>query len=87
MEIISIGQMHGIAKVLGSILSLSGAIVYALVKGPPLDINHKQGSHSMTTVHSKGESIKGSLLMLLANVSWALWLVLQVYISLCCTSS
>lgn len=81
--------MHGMAKILGSVLSLSGAIVFALVKGPPLDFikgyqeNHeKHNSHSLTIVHSKGDCIKGSLMMLLANTTWSLWLILQVGIAI-----
>ncbi|KAJ1438461.1 EamA domain [Sesbania bispinosa] len=83
MESISIKHMHGVAKILGSVLSLSGAIVFALVKGPPLHFmnwypeNQNQNSHSLTTVHSKGDCIKGSLMMLSANTAWSLWLILQ----------
>ena len=88
MEIISIKQIHGLAKVLGSILCLSGAMMFAFVKGPPVDFmkwypaNQKQISHSLTSDHSKENCIRGPLMMLSANASWALWLVLQVYISL-----
>lgn len=80
--------MHGIAKILGSVLSLSGAIVFALVKGPPLEFikgyqeNHeKHTSHTLTIVHSKGDCIKGPLMMLSANAAWSLWLILQVGIN------
>lgn len=89
VESISIKHMHGQAKILGSVLSLSGAIIFALVKGPPIDFirgnqenDHKHStSHSLTMVHSKGDSIKGSLMMLSANTAWSLWLILQVEIS------
>jgi len=76
--------MHGMAKILGSILSLSGAIVFALVKGPSIDFirwhheNQNHNSHSFTKIHSKGDNIKGSLMMLSANTGWSLWLILQV---------
>jgi len=72
------------AKILGSILSLSGAIVFALVKGPSIDFirwhqeNHNHNSHSFTKIHSKGDNIKGTLMMLSANTGWSLWLILQV---------
>ncbi|KAH1161823.1 hypothetical protein AAZX31_01G055600 [Glycine max] len=36
MESISVKRVHGLAKILGSVLSLAGAITFALVKGPHL---------------------------------------------------
>ncbi|KHN41271.1 Auxin-induced protein 5NG4 [Glycine soja] len=36
VESISIKRVHGLAKILGSVLSLAGAITFALVKGPHL---------------------------------------------------
>lgn len=86
VESISIKYMHGMAKILGSILSLSGAIVFALVKGPSIDFirwhheNQNHNSHSFTKIHSKGDNIKGSLMMLSANTGWSLWLILQGFI-------
>ncbi|XP_061355422.1 WAT1-related protein At1g43650 [Gastrolobium bilobum] len=86
VESISIKNLHGVAKILGSVLSLSGAITFALVKGPPLDFirwnpeDQKHVSHPLTTVHSKGNSIRGSLMMLSANTTWSLWLILQGFI-------
>ena len=72
-------HMHGIAKILGSILSLSGAIIFALVKGP--SIGFMMNWHpSITTLHSKGDQIKGVVMMLSANTAWSLWLILQVNI-------
>ncbi|CAN1235008.1 WAT1-related protein At1g43650 [Linum perenne] len=85
MERLSIRKVHGIAKVVGSAVGVSGALVYALVKGPAL-VN-KPGSsdhHDSSSKHgplkhccSKGDWLKGSLVMILANTLWSLWLVLQ----------
>ncbi|KAF1898847.1 hypothetical protein Lal_00018967 [Lupinus albus] len=81
VESISINHIHGVAKILGSIISLVGAITLALVKGPSLlPENQKYISQSLTMVHSKGDYIKGSLMMLSANTSWSLWLILQGFI-------
>lgn len=88
VESISIKYKHGLAKILGSVLSLSGAIVFALVKGPELDFikwypkNENHIINSFTKVHSKRDNIKGSLMMLSANTGWSLWLILQVGILL-----
>ncbi|KAL5080743.1 hypothetical protein RYX36_009164 [Vicia faba] len=86
VETISIKYKHGVAKILGSVLSLSGAIVFAVVKGPPLDFikwhseNQNHNSHEFSKVLSKGDNIKGSLMMLSANTFWSLWLILQGFI-------
>ncbi|KAG4957856.1 hypothetical protein JHK85_044236 [Glycine max] len=70
MESISIKRVYGLAMILGSVLSLAGAITFALVKGPHLGFmkwyqeNHNHTSHPLTIVHSKGDTIRGSLLML-----------------------
>ncbi|KAL8167273.1 hypothetical protein V2J09_008772 [Rumex salicifolius] len=85
MESVSLTQVHGLAKVLGTLLGLSGAIMFAFVKGPPLSLmNWNQqsngvsvsGSSSMNS-SSNGEWVKGSLMMLGSNVTWSLWLILQ----------
>lgn len=79
--------MYGMAKILGSILSLCGAILFALVKGPPLEFmkwypanQEHHSSSSLTKAHSKGDILKGPLVMLSANTAWSLWLILQVSI-------
>ncbi|KAL6196655.1 hypothetical protein ACLB2K_032269 [Fragaria x ananassa] len=81
MEIISIKKVHGLAKVLGSVSSLSGALVYALIKGAPLKFMNWFPENLDHQIHpqssSKGEWIKGSFIMLSANTAWSLWLILQ----------
>ncbi|KAF7812853.1 WAT1-related protein [Senna tora] len=74
VESISLKHMHGMAKILGSIMSLCGAIIFGLVKGPSI---HFMDWHSsarqqnlLTAFHSKGDSIKGALMMLSANTGF-----------------
>ena len=79
MESISIKQWHGLAKVLGSIVSLGGAMVYILIKGPPVySISHKKISTPSTDSHSKGDWLKGSLAAISSNIVWSLWIIMQV---------
>ncbi|KAL5122914.1 WAT1-related protein [Glycine soja] len=86
VESISIKRVHGLAKILGSVLSLAGAITFALVKGPSLGFmkwypeNQNHSSHLLTTVHSKVDIVRGSLMMLSANTAWSLWLILQGFV-------
>ncbi|KAG5106721.1 hypothetical protein JHK82_043691 [Glycine max] len=88
MESISIKRVYGLAMILGSVLSLAGAITFALVKGPHLGFmkwyqeNHNHTSHPLTIVHSKGDTIRGSLLMLLSSPSSTGTGILFVYLSL-----
>ncbi|XP_027088293.1 WAT1-related protein At1g43650 [Coffea arabica] len=78
IEKISIQQRHGIAKILGSAVGLSGALVFTFYKGPPLYSSvHSSISHNDSKSYSKEDWIKGSLLMLLANFTWSVWLIMQ----------
>ncbi|XP_050230414.1 WAT1-related protein At1g43650 [Mercurialis annua] len=84
MEFVSIKHKHGIAKVLGSVIGVSGALVFAFVKGPALKFmawyqpnsDHHNQESSIKGCCSR-DWIKGSLLMITANILWSLWLVLQ----------
>lgn len=70
------------AKFLGSSIGVIGALVFALVKGPHLNFmnlskENTRGNHS-SNYGWKEEWLKGSLVMILANITWSLWLILQV---------
>lgn len=84
MESAAMNHAHGIAKVLGSVVGVSGALVFAFVKGPHLKFinwypESNKGSSNSTIEHkSKNEWVQGSLMMLAANTAWSLWLILQV---------
>ncbi|XP_059630491.1 WAT1-related protein At1g43650-like isoform X2 [Cornus florida] len=78
MESISLRQWHGRAKVLGSMMVLSGAVVLILFKGPPIYSGTQKGASNASINHiSRGNWIKGSLVMLSANITWSMWLILQ----------
>lgn len=66
---------------MGTVVGISGAFVYAFVKGPPLSwssIHQKDISPSSHLNTSKDDWVKGSLAMVLANTVWSLWLIMQV---------
>ncbi|MBA0720980.1 hypothetical protein Golax_008569 [Gossypium laxum] len=83
MESISVRKFPGLAKVLGSVISLSGALVFAFVKGPTIKFmnwypeTQNQTADSIAKDHPVGVWIKGCLIMLSANSAWSMWLVLQ----------
>ncbi|CAK9134702.1 unnamed protein product [Ilex paraguariensis] len=78
MESISIKERHGMAKILGSVVCISGALVFAFVKGPPVYPSIQRNTSHLSTKHSsKGEWIMGSLIMLSAYTAWSLWIIMQ----------
>lgn len=91
MESINIKMVYGLAKVVGSVASLLGALTFAFLKGPPIKFlnwspSNNNQSHTIRTspnFHDQAwEWIKGPLMMLSANIVWSFWLILQV----CCFS-
>ncbi|PIN08063.1 Glucose-6-phosphate/phosphate and phosphoenolpyruvate/phosphate antiporter [Handroanthus impetiginosus] len=81
IENLAITKWHGIAKVLGTLLGLSGAMAFTFYKGPPLHStsrnNQHEDHHSFEKIPTKQEWIKGSFLSIAAQVSFALWLTMQ----------
>lgn len=77
---ISVRKMEGIAKLVGGVIGFSGALVYAFVKGPVMKFMnwYPQNARNSFEGYSGSEWIKGSFVMLSANIAWSLWLVLQV---------
>ncbi|KAL3638904.1 hypothetical protein CASFOL_016811 [Castilleja foliolosa] len=78
IESLAITEKQGWAKIIGSILGLSGAMVFTFYKGPHLYSGSNNEAHnSIARSYTKEEWIKGSLLLLAANLTWAIWLVMQ----------
>ncbi|KAK6115036.1 hypothetical protein DH2020_007305 [Rehmannia glutinosa] len=81
IESFSIREFPGIVTFVGSVVSLSGAMVFAFVKGPQVNFlnwcSGTQQTNVITHLSTKKNWIKGCLLMLSANTAWASWLVMQ----------
>jgi len=83
MEVVRLTSLSGKAKVAGVALCLAGVFVLAFYSGPALSpVNPHRAfaaaQASNSNVPSRMTWIKGTFLMVLANVTWALWIVLQV---------
>ena len=83
MEVVRLTSLSGKAKVSGVALCLAGVFVLAFYAGPALSpVNPHRAfaaaQASNSNVPSRMTWIKGTFLMVLANVTWALWIVLQV---------
>ncbi|CAN6336044.1 unnamed protein product [Urochloa humidicola] len=84
MEVLKLRSSWGIAKLAGVSLCLAGVFVIAFYVGPALSpINHHRvfapshASASASSAPSRMTWIKGTFLMVLANMVWSLWIVLQ----------
>ncbi|KAK8607029.1 hypothetical protein V6N13_052780 [Hibiscus sabdariffa] len=85
MEALRLNTTVGIAKLVGILICLAGALTLAFYKGPHFKLSclhhlfeDRHGRTLPSRTSSGGETwIKGCLLMLLSNIFWGLWLVLQ----------
>ncbi|CAL5417387.1 unnamed protein product [Camellia sinensis] len=80
MESVAITEWSGVAKVLGTMLCVGGAVVYSFVKGPPVypQATQDQNSHSYTGCGTKAQCLKGSRFALSAQALCSLWLIMQI---------
>ncbi|GAB2287258.1 hypothetical protein Dimus_021641 [Dionaea muscipula] len=81
LESVGIKSRPGQAKVLGTILCVGGAMLLSFYHGDTISIG-KSGikwkfTHTTSSQNSKGSFFSGSFLLLISNISWALWFILQ----------
>lgn len=82
MEIINLRNPRGIAKVLGTLISLAGVTTMTLYKGPIVK------NILQPLIRIQGNSaphedwIKGSLLTVSSCITWSIWYIMQVLIKL-----
>ncbi|KAJ4715433.1 WAT1-related protein [Melia azedarach] len=86
-EVLRLKTTAGVAKLVGIIICLAGAVTLAFYNGPQLRLLcHHQifGHHSSNGIQahvSSGKTwIKGCFIMLSSNTFWGLWLVLQALV-------
>lgn len=84
MEKIDVMKVRCQAKILGTIVTVAGAMLMTLYKGPIVEliwsnkIHPKQTSGTETTANSDKDWVKGSILLIIATFAWASLFVLQV---------
>ncbi|KAK4390973.1 WAT1-related protein [Sesamum angolense] len=81
IEKVAITEWHGMGKVLGTILGLLGAMAFTFYKGPPLFSSSRSDEthHSFhENTRTKQEWIKGSLLAIVAQLFYSMWLTMQL---------
>ncbi|KAL6842493.1 hypothetical protein ACP4OV_027728 [Aristida adscensionis] len=84
MEVVNLRTTSGLAKAAGVALCFAGALVIAFYTGPSLSpVNHHRAfgaaaAHAAASgAPSHGTWILGTSFMLLSNVTWSLWMVVQ----------
>ncbi|KAM0940451.1 putative EamA domain-containing protein [Dioscorea sansibarensis] len=78
MEVFKMKSISGVMKMIGITFCVAGVITIAFYTGAPLTSSmkhHPVSNHQPQ--HSTSTWIKGSFLMIIANISWSLWLTLQ----------
>ncbi|CAL5201359.1 unnamed protein product [Lathyrus oleraceus] len=84
MEIINMKKLRCQAKVVGTLLTVAGAMLMTLYKGPILDLlwtkdspHSNQISTNITRSSSKNNWLIGSILLIIATLAWSSLFVLQ----------
>ncbi|KAF8400444.1 hypothetical protein HHK36_013742 [Tetracentron sinense] len=80
LEQVDIRSLRSIAKVVGTIICVGGAISMASLKGPKL--LNTEFKPTISVLHSAEENwIMGCLILFGSSCCWSIWLILQVPIS------
>jgi len=86
LERLNLRTGAGKAKIIGTITGISGAMILTFVKGPEVQMlsfhinlfNHPNGNVVHPHATSGVMTIFGALASVASNVSYALWLIIQV---------
>ncbi|KAI3469748.1 hypothetical protein Pfo_026411 [Paulownia fortunei] len=80
MEIVNVRSLRGIAKILGTGVSLAGVMTMTLYKGPALKNIGRALIHiSRSTAVIQENWLKGSLLTIASCITWSIWYIMQAY--------
>ncbi|KAL5720329.1 hypothetical protein ACHQM5_013008 [Ranunculus cassubicifolius] len=78
MEILDMRKSSSQAKFMGTIVSLSGAFIVTLYKGPPIVIIPSNSNlHNQLSLTSQSNWVFGGLLLALSGLMSAMWKILQ----------
>lgn len=85
-EKVSIGKLHSQAKILGTIVTVGGAMILTLIKGPVVEFFWTKGEmgHLAATAGTAGsghsELLKGAVLIITGLFCYSSFVILQVRI-------
>ncbi|RZC18280.1 WAT1-related protein isoform C [Glycine soja] len=82
LERVNVKEVRSLAKVIGTLVTFSGALLMTLYKGPQIKLffspdttHHQDGSHSPQVIK---HWLSGTLFLLLGCVAWSSFFILQV---------
>ncbi|XP_076888475.1 WAT1-related protein At2g39510-like [Bidens hawaiensis] len=83
LETVDIKKLHSIGKIVGTLVTVGGAMIMTLVAGPTIGLPWTKGSndsqHQQSTTHvSHGDIMKGSIMIIFGCLSWSCFYILQV---------
>lgn len=79
LEVVDIRNPRGIAKILGTLISLGGVMTMTLYKGPIMrNIGHASIYFTGDTVTHESW-LKGSILTVTSCITWSIWYIMQAY--------
>lgn len=77
MEKVNITSLRTIAKIVGTIICISGALSIVLLKGPKL-LNLENLPSKSIMAGTDENWLLGCIFLLGSTVAWSVWLILQV---------
>lgn len=81
LEKVNMKSLHSQGKILGTVVTLGGAMIMSLIKGPTLGLPWTKESslhQSSTSSANPHDSIMGSLMIAAGCFCWACFIILQV---------
>ncbi|PON49458.1 WAT1-related protein [Parasponia andersonii] len=82
LEEVNIRRLHGQAKALGTIVTVGGAMILILVKGPVLNLpwtRKKRQSFQSGSAENQQDLIRGALLITASCICWYCFVIFQAY--------
>lgn len=79
LETVDIRNPRGMAKVLGTLISLAGVMITTLYKGPEVGSWKSAPIHIIRTKYVHENWIIGPILAVVSCLTWSSWFIMQVY--------
>lgn len=83
MEKLNLKKVHSLAKVIGTGITVSGAMLMTLYKGPIVDIlwySHGGDHHKAAVAATEQNWATGTIMLLFCIMGWSTFFIVQVHI-------